>query len=102
MKSLFSMAWVFFGISVLLTVYIIYNKFSPLIGPGPYILVSGTLSMMLVSIGWWVTLNISIKQNTLNLITRSILSEKYQECLKTIEDKFPDGVVIKGVGVIYI
>lgn len=88
------MAVIFGVISGCLVKYIYDSGFSPDIGSGPYILLSGSLSMFLVSIGWFVSLYISRRQNTLGLIAQSMHSERYQDSVSLIDKSFPDGSTI--------
>lgn len=85
---------VFLGLSVWLSIYIVNKDFSSVIGVGPYILLSSLASLTLVSTGWWLSLYRSRKQNTLNIISQSMLNRMYQEKIECINKRFPDGETI--------
>lgn len=84
-----------FGIASIILLNVVYSMgFNSTLGSGPYILLSTSLSMLLVSVGWFVSFHISQRKNTLDLIVQSIHSDRYVDSVELIDKKFPDGSVI--------
>jgi len=86
--------FIFLILSGCLAFYLFHDGIESHTITGPFILLSCLLSLSFVSAGWWVTLYIARRQNTLNIINTSRLSETYTNQVNTLTKVYPQGVQI--------
>jgi hypothetical protein len=67
----------------------VYFSTEETIGTGMYILISCFYSLSAVSLGWWVSLHVSKRQSTVNIIAQSRINQYYLERIKGFENVFP-------------